>query len=78
MRSEVIMTSEQSSNSKYSQLNNSDSTYTDTASIPSNYARIIGRELALNIRDIPKLLQFTSLNTKQFMQEETLLEVALP
>lgn len=71
MRSEVIMTSAQSANSRYSQLNNSDSTYTDTASIPSNYARIIGRELALNIRDIPKLLQFTSLTTKQFMQEET-------
>lgn len=44
-----------------------------TASIPSNYARIIGRELAFGVRDIPKLLQFTQLTTPQFMQEETLL-----
>ena len=45
----------------------------DTANIPSNYARLIGRELGLNVRDIPKLLQFTQLTTKQFMQEDTLL-----
>ena len=44
-----------------------------TATIPSNYARIIGRELGLNVRDIPKLLQFTQLSTQQFMQEDTLL-----
>lgn len=44
-----------------------------TANIPSNYARIIGRELALQIRDIPKLLKFTELSSKQFMQEDTLL-----
>lgn len=45
----------------------------DIANIPSNYARIIGRELALNIRDIPQLLQFTQLTTQQVMQDETLL-----
>ena len=43
----------------------------DTANIPSNYARIIGRELGLNIRDIPKLLQFSQLSTQQFMHEDT-------
>ena len=46
---------------------------TNVATIPSNYARIIGRELGLSIRDIPKLLKFTQLNTQQFIQEETLL-----
>lgn len=72
IRSEVTMTSAQTVDSKPSCVNNSDNAnIADTATIPSNYARIIGRELALNIRDIPKLLQFTSLNTKQFMQEET-------
>lgn len=72
IRSEVIMISAQSVDSKPSWVNSSDNAnVADTATIPSNYARIIGRELALNIRDIPKLLQFTSLNTKQFMQEET-------
>ncbi|MDE2421360.1 MAG: AraC family transcriptional regulator ligand-binding domain-containing protein [Gammaproteobacteria bacterium] len=43
------------------------------ACIPSNYSRIIGRELGLQIRDIPKLLKFTGLSSKQFMQEDTLL-----
>ena len=60
---------------EYSPLNNTGQTNktgnADTANIPSNYARIIGRELALNIRDIPKLLQFTQLSTQQFMQEDT-------
>ena len=70
IRSEVTMTSAQTVDSKSSCVNNFDNAnIADTATIPSNYARIIGRELALNIRDIPKLLQFTSLNTKQFMQE---------
>ena len=45
----------------------------DIANIPSNYARLIGRELALNIRELPQLLQFTQLTTEQFIQDETLL-----
>jgi len=45
----------------------------DIANIPSNYARLIGRELALNIRELPQLLQFTQLTTEQFMQDDTLL-----
>ena len=45
----------------------------EMATIPSNYSRIIGRELGLTVRDLPKLLQFTALTTQQFMQEDTLL-----
>lgn len=45
----------------------------DTANIPSNYSRIIGRELALQERDLPKLLKFTHLSSEQFMQDDTLL-----
>jgi len=44
-----------------------------TANIPSNYSRIIGRELGLQVRDIPELLGFTQLSSVQFMQEDTLL-----
>lgn len=47
--------------------------YDELANIPSNYARIIGRELGLNIRDIPLLLKFSQLSVEQFMQEDTLL-----
>lgn len=43
------------------------------ANIPSNYSRIIGRELALQLRDLPKLLKFTQLSVEQFMQDDTLL-----
>lgn len=45
----------------------------EMAAIPSNYSRIIGRELGLTVRDLPKLLQFTTLTTQQFIQEDTLL-----
>lgn len=47
--------------------------HSEIANIPSNYARIIGRELGLNIRDIPSLLQFSQLSAEQFMQDDTLL-----
>ncbi len=43
------------------------------ANIPSNYARLIGRELGLQIRDIPALLKLTQLTSAQLMQEDTLL-----
>lgn len=45
----------------------------EIANIPSNYARLIGRELGLNIRELPKLLQFTQLSVNALMQDETLL-----
>lgn len=45
----------------------------DLANIPSNYARLIGRELALNIRELPQLLQFTQLSPEQMMLDKTLL-----
>jgi len=58
---------------KTTHLTEAELTDSSTASIPSNYARLIGRELALQVRDIPKLLKFTALSSKQFMQEDTLL-----
>lgn len=45
----------------------------DTPNIPSNYSRLIGRELALQVRDLPKLLKFTGLSSDEFMQEDQLL-----
>ncbi|MFO1392004.1 MAG: AraC family transcriptional regulator ligand-binding domain-containing protein [Agitococcus sp.] len=45
----------------------------DIANIPSNYSRIIGRELGLQMRDLPKLLKFTQLSPEQFLQEDILL-----
>ncbi len=75
IRMEVNMSNSPAEKAEYYPLNNTGQTNktgnADTANIPSNYARIIGRELALNIRDIPKLLQFTQLSTQQFMQEDT-------
>ena len=43
------------------------------ANISSHYARLIGHELGLSLRDITKILQFTPLTVRQFMQEDTLL-----
>lgn len=45
----------------------------DIANIPSNYSRIIGRELELQMRDLPKLLKFSQLSPEQFLQEDILL-----
>ena len=45
----------------------------DIANIPSNYSRIIGRELGLQMRDLPKLLKFTQLSPEQFLQDDILL-----
>ncbi|WP_431474530.1 AraC family transcriptional regulator ligand-binding domain-containing protein [Marinobacter sp. KM021] len=41
--------------------------------IPSNYSRLIARELALQTRDVPDLLAMTQLTVDQFLQEDTLL-----
>ena len=43
------------------------------ACIPSNYSRLIARELCLQARDIPDLLVRTHLSVEQFLQEDTLL-----
>lgn len=45
----------------------------EIANIPSNYARMIGRELGLNIRELPQLLQFTQLSSEQLMRDDSLL-----
>lgn len=41
--------------------------------IPSNYARLIARELDLQARDLAGLLHSTQLSTQQLMEEDTLL-----
>lgn len=45
----------------------------ETACIPSNYSRLIARELGLQARELPALLDGTRLTVDQFMQEETCL-----
>ncbi len=41
------------------------------ASIPSNYSRLIARELDLQVSDLPSLLTMTDLSIDEFMQEDT-------
>ena len=43
------------------------------ACIPSNYSRLIARELGLQARDVSGLLTGTQLSVDQFLQEDTLL-----
>lgn len=50
-----------------------ESTAYDAACIPSNYSRLIAQVLALQVRDLPSLMNGTGLTTNQFMQEDTLL-----
>lgn len=44
-----------------------------TANIPSNYARIIARELGLSLKDIPQLLNTTRITTDEFIKDDQLL-----
>ena len=43
------------------------------ACIPSNYSRLIARELGLQMRDFPKLLHLTGMTTEQFLRDDALL-----
>ena len=43
------------------------------ACIPSNYSRLVARELGLQARDVSDLLTMTQLSVDQFLQEDTLL-----
>lgn len=43
------------------------------ACIPSNYSRLIARELDLQARDVADLLARTELSVDQFLREDTLL-----
>ncbi|MEN8821360.1 MAG: AraC family transcriptional regulator ligand-binding domain-containing protein [Abyssibacter sp.] len=43
------------------------------ADIPSNYSRLIARELGLTARQLPKLLHGTSVGTQQFLNDDSLL-----
>jgi AraC-like DNA-binding protein len=44
-----------------------------SGSIPSNYTRLIARELGLQLKGLPKLLRGTGLSVSDIQQEETLL-----
>lgn len=45
----------------------------EQASIPSNYSRLIARELALQAQDVATLLSGTGLSVERFLREDTLL-----
>lgn len=45
----------------------------EPAIIPCSYTRLIGRELDLQVRDLPKLLKFTALSTEQLMRDDTMI-----
>ena len=46
---------------------------TGLACIPSNYSRILARELGLQVRELPRLLLMTQLSVAAFKNEDTLL-----
>ena len=48
----------------------------EPAGIASNYSRLIARELGLQVRDLPDLLQHTGLSTRQFLDEDLTLTAA--
>ena len=43
--------------------------------IPSNYSRLIARELGLQIRELPAYLKLTNLSIEKFLRDDTLLTV---
>ena len=45
----------------------------ESANIPCSYTRLIGRELDLQARDLPKLLKFTTLTAEQLMRDDTMI-----
>lgn len=45
----------------------------DQANISANYARVLGNELGLGLRDLPKLLEFTNVEIQALIQEDFLL-----
>ncbi|MFZ3193384.1 MAG: AraC family transcriptional regulator, partial [Moraxellaceae bacterium] len=45
----------------------------EPAIIPCGYTRLIGRELDLQARDLPKLLKFTMLTAEQLMRDDTMI-----
>ena len=50
--------------------------HAEPAGIASNYSRLIARELGLQVRDLPDLLQHTGLSTRQFLDEDLTLTSA--
>lgn len=49
---------------------NSSSNTSEPMGIPSNYSRLIARELGLQVRDLPSLLQHTDLTTPALLDED--------
>lgn len=46
------------------------------ADIPSNYSRLIARELGLVVRELPRLLRGTGLDVSQLLSEDSLYTAA--
>ena len=46
------------------------------ADIPSNYSRLIARELGLSARELPKLLRNTGVDVAQLLKDESLFTAA--
>jgi AraC-like DNA-binding protein len=57
-------------------LSEAEGSQTSAADVPSNYSRLIARELGLSARQLPRLLRGTGLDVAQFLSEESLLTVA--
>ena len=49
---------------------------TSEADIPTNYSRLIARELGLSVRQLPRLLRGTGLGAQQFLNDDSLLTPA--
>lgn len=45
----------------------------ESANIPVSYTRLIGRELDLQVRDLPRLLKFTTLTAEQLMRDDSMI-----
>lgn len=45
----------------------------EIANIPCSYTRLIGRELDLQVRDLPQLLKFTDLSVEQLLRDDGML-----
>ena len=49
---------------------------TSEANIPTNYAKLMARELGLTARQLPRLLRGTGIGTRQFLNDDSLLTPA--
>ncbi|MGB1142246.1 MAG: AraC family transcriptional regulator, partial [Halioglobus sp.] len=57
-------------------LSQAEDPQTSVAEVPSNYSRLIARELGLSARQLPRLLRGTGFDVGQFLSQDSLLTVA--